>query len=408
MNMNRIIPIALFIAAWAPRAEAKDYFELRGGLPNSRLVFEQTKTGRVAFLGGSITVMNGWRAMVTAELRRRFPNTRFDFINAGISSTGSTPGAFRLARDVFKNGPVDLLFEEAAVNDLYNGRSEAEQVRGMEGIVRHARKLNPNIDIVIMHFVDPPKMKDYNSGKTPEVIRNHEKVAVHYKLPSINLAREVTERIARKEFAWRTFGGLHPGKFGHELYRKTISRLFDAAWPAKTKTKTATGKPAAHHQPEKLDKFCYHAGQLPPPDKAERLKGFKQDPKWKNTVGGGTRGGFVNVPMLVGERPGDSFELSFKGSAIGIFVAAGPDAGTIEYRIDGGKWNKRDLFTKWSGGLHIPWLYVLDAELEPGKAHRLEVRIAAEKNKKSKGHACRIVHFAVNADQPEESAPATN
>ena len=390
--MNKVILTVVFAAAWAPCAGTKDYFELRNGLPNSRLIFEQTKKGRVAFLGGSITQMNGWRGMVGAELRRRFPNTRFDFINAGISSTGSTPGAFRLARDVFKNGPVDLLFEEAAVNDLYNGRSEAEQVRGMEGIVRHARKLNPNIDIVIMHFVDPPKMKDFNSGKTPEVIRNHEKVAVHYKLPSIDLAREVTERIGRKEFAWRTFGGLHPAKFGHELYCKTIARLFDAAWPGKT----ATGKIAAHRQPAKLDEFCYDSGQLLPPDKAEKLKRFKQDPKWKNTVGGGVRGGFVNVPMLVGKQPGDSFELSFKGSAIGLFVAAGPDTGTIEYRIDGGKWNKRDLFTKWSGGLHIPWLYVLDAELEQKKTHRLEVRIAAEKNAKSKGHACRIVKFAVN------------
>jgi lysophospholipase L1-like esterase len=390
--MNKVILIAVSIVAWIQCAEAKDYFELRGGLPNSRLIFEQTKKGRVAFLGGSITQMNGWRGMVTAELRRRFPNTRFDFINAGISSTGSTPGAFRLTRDVFKNGPVDLLFEEAAVNDLYNGRSQAEQVRAMEGIVRHARKLNPNIDIVIMHFVDPPKMKDYNSGKTPEVIRNHEKVAVHYKLPSIDLAREVTERIGRKEFTWGKFGGLHPAKFGHELYCKTIARLFDTAWGPKT----ATGKPTAHHQPAKLDNRCYDAGQLPPPNKAEKLKGFKQDPKWKNTVGGGTRGGFVNVPMLVGERPGDSFELSFKGSAIGLFVAAGPDAGTIEYRIDGGKWNKRDLFTKWSGGLHIPWLYMLDAELEKKKTHRLEVRIAGEKNAKSKGHACRIVHFAVS------------
>lgn len=78
-------------------------------------------------------------------------------------------------------------------------------------------------------------------------------------------------------------------------------------------------------------------------------------------------------------------------------AAAGPDTGIIEYRIDGGKWNKRDLFTKWSGGLHIPWLYVLDAEREQKKTHRLEVRIADEKNTKSKGHACQIVHFAVNS-----------
>ena len=62
---------------------------------DSKQVFESTGMGRVVFLGGSITFMSGWRDMVCAELERRFPETKFDFINAGIPSTGSTPGAYR-------------------------------------------------------------------------------------------------------------------------------------------------------------------------------------------------------------------------------------------------------------------------------------------------------------------------
>ena len=95
-----------------------------------------------------------------------------------------------MARDVLKNGPVDLMFEEAAVNDFYNGRSDKEQIRGMEGIVRHAQNINPNIDIILMHFVDPEKVKEYNNGEIPAVIQNHERVAVHFNLPSINFALE--------------------------------------------------------------------------------------------------------------------------------------------------------------------------------------------------------------------------
>ena len=216
------------------KVDVKDYFQLRGGLENSRLKFVRTKKGRVAFLGGSITRMRGWRNMVCAELKRRFPNTKFDFVAAGIPSTGSTPGAFRLVRDVFKNGPVDILFEEAAVNDSSNGRSNTEQVRAMEGIVRHARRINPEIDVVMMHFVDPAKMKTYNMGKIPEVIKNHESVAVHYSIPSINLALEVTERINNKEFTWKDdFKNLHPSPFGQKLYFDTINRLFDSAWPVR-------------------------------------------------------------------------------------------------------------------------------------------------------------------------------
>ena len=130
----------------------------------------------MAFLGGSITHNPGWRDSVMKYLENRFPETDFEFIAAGIPSMGSTPGAFRLHRDVLMDGPVDLLFEEAAVNDATNGRSSQEQIRGMEGIVRHARTASATTDIVIMHFVDPDKMGSYRKGQIPEVIINHEKV----------------------------------------------------------------------------------------------------------------------------------------------------------------------------------------------------------------------------------------
>ena len=65
----------------------------RGSLNNSRLQFEQGKKGRVAFIGGSITEMNGYRPMVCEALKQRFPQTEFTFVDAGISSTCSTTGA---------------------------------------------------------------------------------------------------------------------------------------------------------------------------------------------------------------------------------------------------------------------------------------------------------------------------
>ena len=104
----------------------------------------------------------------------------------------------------------------------------------------------------------------------------------------------------------------------------------------------------------------------------------------------------MNVPMLVGKNPGDSFEFSFVGSAVGLFVIAGPDSGSVEYRINNGKWQKQDLYTKWSQGLHIPWVYMLEAELEKEKKHRLAVRLLYKKNRQSQGYSCRIVNFVIN------------
>ena len=55
--------------------------------------------------------------MIQEDLKQRFPDTEFTFIDAGIPSTGSTPHAFRFENDVLQKGVPDLLFVEAAVND---------------------------------------------------------------------------------------------------------------------------------------------------------------------------------------------------------------------------------------------------------------------------------------------------
>ncbi len=373
--------------------DGSDYFVLRGGLDNCRMKFMREKTGRVAFLGGSITEMNGWRGLVCNELQKRFPETKFDFVNAGISSLDSTPGAFRFSRDVLAKGPVDLLFSEAAVNDYYNGRTAVEQIRGVEGIVRQARIANPAIDIILMHFADDNKMSIIRQNKTPEVIISHEKVAVYYNLPSIDLAREVTKRIDSKEFTWEKFGGLHPAPFGHDLYAKTIARMFDAAW-AKPLAENALVK-SYPLPPNPLDKKSYFRGKLVDIKIAKLGDGWKIDPAWKPADKADTRPGFVDVPMLIAVEPGATLNFKFNGTAVGIFVAAGPDTGTVKYRIDGGKANTRDLFNEWSDRLHLPVAQVLAAELRPG-SHELELRVAPAANAKSKGHAVRIAYFLVN------------
>ena len=374
-----------------------DYFALRDGLQRSREKFEVSKRGRVAFLGGSITASKGWRDQVCEDLKRRFPNTDFEFISAGIPSMGSTPGAFRFKRDVLANGPVDLLFEEAAVNDDTNGFSDIDQIRGMEGIVRQAFLSNPQMDVVLLHFVDPGKIAEIRQGKTPAVIANHEKVAEHYRIPSINLAKEVAERIDAGEFTWeKDFRDLHPTPFGHRLYASSIGRMLDAAW---TESK---GLPAQSPSlPPPLEKNSYFNARLAYPMELKNvgnlklLNGWHIEKLWKPEDKAGTRPGFVNVPSLIAESPGETIQLAFNGSAIGIFVASGPDAGRAECRVDGGEWTTVELFTQWSPGLHLPWAKMLYSELAVGD-HLLELRVGEESDPRSKGHAVRIMQFLIN------------
>jgi sialidase-1 len=395
--------LLLMVPAWGlaqhhdQSAAAADtlYRPVRGGLTNSFIRFVCDGVGRVAFLGGSITENPGWRDSVCSYLRERFPQTRFEFVSAGIASTGSTPGAFRLEHDVLSKGKVDLLFEEAAVNDATNGFDTQAQVRGMEGIVRHARMANVAMDIVLMYFVDPDKMASYNKGAIPTEIRTHDAVALHYNLPSVNLAREVTDRINAGEFTWeRDFKDLHPSPFGQNIYYRSIRKLLEACW----NTLDLQASPVAYPLPDPLDRFSYCRGAYLDIRLASALKGWSLVDRWKPTDGKETRKGFADVPMLVGEEPGASLELAFSGTAVGLCVAAGPDAGIIEYSVDGGPFKKQDTFTLWSKWLHLPWYYVLESEL-PAGSHRIRIRISADKNSESAGHACRVVQFLVNGEQ---------
>ena len=140
--------------------------------------------------------------------------------------------------------------------------------------------------------------------------------------------------------------------------------------------------------------FVFH-GQLLDVKRATIQNGWTLDPDWEPADKAGTREGFVDVPMLIAQEPAARLNLRFTGTAVGIFVAAGPDAGMVEYRVDGGATNRRDLYTQWSATLHLPWAQVLAADLPPGE-HELELRVSSDANAQSRGHAVRIAHFLVN------------
>lgn len=368
-----------------------NFIQLNGGLDNFLLRVRKDKEATVAFLGGSITAGKGWRDKVMDYLQRTYPQTAFEFINAGIPSLGSVPHAFRLETDVLSHGQIDLLFVESAVNDLANGTSVIQQRRALEGIVRHALGEQPAMNIVLMAFVDEPKIADYHAGKVPVAVKVHADIASHYGLPFINLAKEVSMRIAAKEFTWKDdFIDLHPSPFGQNVYFRTIRTLLELASERKPSTRMASLRlPAA------MEKYCYADGKYAAPAEASGRRGFTVDPSWNPRDDSKTRKRFVDIPMLTSEEPGSSFDFSFRGNAVGIAVVAGPDAGIIRYVIDGGEGSTVDLFTQWSRSLHLPWYLVLGDSLKSGK-HTLHVTLLDSHNARSAGSACRVVYLLVN------------
>lgn len=385
-------PVVDFILRHQPEYEKYLHYNVRGSLQNSFVKFEKERKGRVAFLGGSITEMNGWKNRIEKQLQQRFPYTTFEFVEAGIGSTGTTPGSFRLQNDVLSKGKIDLLFVEAAVNDHTNYFTPLEQVRGMEGEVRHALLSNPEIDIIMLHFIYDPFIPMVAKKQQPDVVLNHERVANHYLIPSVNLVQEIGERMQDGEFTWEQFGGTHPLPFGHTFYAAAINHLFDSMW----KGITPDSPVVAHEIPEEpLDEYSYYKGDFIDLKEAKLNKGWKYVPSWRADNKYEKRRGFADVPMLEATRPGDKLTLDFTGKAIGIFCTPGPTAGILEYSIDGAPFKKLDTFTQWSKYLYIPWVYMFETELDD-TTHKLVLRISKDKNPDSIGTECQIRNFVVN------------
>jgi lysophospholipase L1-like esterase len=366
--------------------------QMRGSLANARIKFETQKKGTVAFMGGSITEMEGYRPMVCDLLKKRFPETAFKFIAAGVSSTCSTTGAMRLATDVLADGPADLFFVEFAVNDDQDAaHTRAECIRGIEGIIRHARQQNPNMDIVITFFVNEGMLRTLQSGQTPITIEAHEAAARHYDVPTINLAAEAAQEITAGKLTWKQYGGVHPAPYGNAICAKMIDELFNRAWTdplPKDAVMTAHALPA-----DPLDALNYEHGRFIDPGEAKVIRGFALGvPDWKS-LAGGKRSRFMSIPMLSATEPGAEAALDFEGTMVGAYIVAGPDAGIVEASIDGGAFVPVNLYHHFSAGLHYPRTVLLAGELKPGK-HTVTMRISSDT--KSVGHAMRVMEFVTN------------
>ena len=360
----------------------------RGSLENSRLTFESTKKGRVAFMGGSITEMNGYRPMMMEWLQGKFPQTEFEFINAGISSTCSTTGAFRLERDVLSKGPIDLFFLDFAVNDDQDAKHSYEGcVLGMEGIIRNFRRNNPKGDVVVTYFVNPSMLEQLRGGKTPLPMAAHEEVLKKYQISRVHLARELAECIDAGTFTWEEFGGTHPKPPGNRLCSNIHAELLTQAWAGPLAPKALN-----HLLPRKfLNPHSFSKGRFLSPQTIKLTQGWSfSEPDWKN-ITGSKRSRYQGRRLFHANSTAQSLSVSFSGRAFGVFVVGGPDAGKLAYEVDGERKGEVNLYRHHSKKLHYPFSVALVHDLSPGN-HQITLTPMAFENRDS----VRILEFCLN------------
>jgi len=385
---HSLIASALGITGYG---HALDSVELGQGVPNFLAKIASEKKAHVVFLGGSITQnAKGHTKMIPEWLKEKWPDVEFKFTNAGLSSTCSVSGAFRFQKEVLSKGPVDLLIVEFAVNDDQDAAHAGKTaIRGLEGIVRQFWKANPGGDVISVQFVNPPILERIQKGEATVSVEAHKKVARHYGIPIVDVGLALAAEIKAGRQTWgKDYGGTHPNQIGYAFASGLITQVIE-------KSSAGTGGQKIE-LPEPIDSASYFSAKSVDPQEFNWLGGWKFEPVSKGLLPvGAIRRDYEKYKALRSDEAGDMLYHSFLGRMLGAFVLAGPDAGVLEVSIDGGKWKSVDTYHKHSGGLNYPRSVILADDLSPSY-HQVAIRVAEEKNPKSKGHAVTILYFEIN------------
>ena len=321
---------------------------------------------RVAFLGGSITEMHGYRPRVMAMLQAKYPDVSFTEIAAGLSSTCSDTGAFRLEEYVLEKGVPDLLIVDFSVNDHGDGHFDHTHcVRGMEGILRRMREVNPKCALVVAMFVTKDQYDLIQAGGEPISYKAHKEVAQHYGAAVANVGAALVESARSGGLDWTLYRDCHPSpegcQFGAEIVMKAIGEVFSPY------------ELHAASMPAPLDKGSYcHSHRLS--TNAVKVVAGKWQysiPDWEN-IRGSVRTPYLKSPFWWTETADAAVEITFEGATLGAFILAGPDAGEMEVTIDGGAPQRFRLRADY-GDLHYPYTQILVDDLPRG-VHKARVK----------------------------------
>jgi len=387
----------------------------RDGVGNFLTKLKAGKTVTVAYLGGSITAMNGWRNMTTKWLQAANTNATVKEVHASIGGTGSDLGAFRVGHDALQYRP-DLMFVEFATND--SGRKPEDIWRSMEGIVRRTWKQDAQTDIVFVYTITAAMTNDYAKGMCNRSASAMEQLADHYGIPSIcfgplvtkylvanklvmnakeyenaiskddlEYEKKVNELIAKDPRILFARDGVHPSEKGHQLYLISIANGFREMWNIHAVSHAAClSKPFTEDNLESANMI---------PIKPEMLFGSwrrlaendSKSKKFSNRMG----------TIWYAREPGDTLTFKFKGKCCKIYDLLGPDGGQLWITVDGVR-TKRPVprFDSYCTYHRIATLGIYD-----GKDGVHEVQIEVDKNEPSR----QSVAFRLQNPDSELSSP---
>ncbi|MBR5538694.1 MAG: SGNH/GDSL hydrolase family protein, partial [Clostridia bacterium] len=304
-------------------------------------------------------------------------------VQAAIGGTGSELGVYRCDNDLTAKKP-DLIFYEFSVNDA--GSAYKKYTNNTESTFRKIYAANPSADIIVVHTITQRVSNGLNAGREFISRSAHTMVAHHYDVPCFEMGEVLRAKVNEAGGDWLkyTMEGVHPNDDGYAIY-------FDALkdWVLKHFEKAKElDAPAAKVLPERIFK------------KEESLEFAHMEDAYGAELGEGwskiERDLCCRYPHYIeATEPGAELNFRFIGKRIGLYFMLAPDAGDVEYSIDGT--NVRTVRT-WDGySMDYPRAghAMLDETLEYGE-HVVKIKVSSEKAEMSKGTAIRIGAFMIS------------
>lgn len=395
LRTRHLALLASLCALLAPvSGVAADFVNMRAGLPNCGHKLQPGGWINVITVGSSTTAGEGatnpgrsYHSQMMGSLRAAFPGAGMGQ-PIQVGGTGSWWAACVAARGQAVYGqhlPGAILFVEIATDDV--DATEEQVEAAMEGLVRQLWTVYPMTDLVFLYGLRKDFLPSYQQGKLPPVIQWHEKVADHYGIPSVNMGQFAAQKIRAGELTFEAFSkdGVHPTDRGHAIYAEAVKPLI-----AQTK--------AAFRPDQKPPRRV-----LPPPMNKTPMVNARCIPyEMANFQGAwqvGQRSPIATFRhVAVSDKPGATLSLRFKGAALGVFDAVGPDSGDLEFSVDGGQWQRRAGFEPGGGAAVRTSSRVLARGLDPSQWHEFRLRVAEKQPEGSKGRLLRIGCFLVDGE----------
>ncbi|MDE6642123.1 MAG: SGNH/GDSL hydrolase family protein [Acetatifactor sp.] len=154
--------------------------------------------------------------------QERFPDTEFNFVNAGIGGTDSYLGVHRLEQDVLKHEP-DLVLVEFSVND---GNDNFHKIT-YDNLIYNL--LNDDSAPAVMLLF----MAQTNGASSQG---NHVLVGFHYSIPMVSYANVMSDMMETGRFSAKEMSGdeVHPSALGHAVTGEILWNYLNSVYEVRS------------------------------------------------------------------------------------------------------------------------------------------------------------------------------